>query len=274
MANLIKTLSILLIPTICMVIAGQALQAQDETTPIVYYVGRSVRAHPDGAVGSVAFHGSFQYAFVTKPANQPVVDIEKFQGGFNWVVADQANLMARFLTVKEDSVRYELGAGLRLYLGNPVATSRRANPDGAVGVPAVSVWGGIRYNELSIKEPKTVADFEIMMPLSRRLSLAAGLRVFEAIEEADVQQAYGSISFYQGRYNVDSAYTNPDGPVNNVVFHLSGGGSANGFFGDLTLLFPISNNLTWKLNIRGERVEYPYRRTAMLGAGFSIYPAN
>jgi len=270
----IKSAATALLVAACLLLWVDSAFAQDDTTHVVYYTGRSIRPHPDGAVGSVGFHGFFQYALVTKPANVPVVDVEKYQGAFNWVIADQANLMARFLTIKEDSVRYELGAGLRLYSGNPVATSRGANPDGPVGLPVLSLWGGMRYNELSIKEPKTVGDAEVTFPVSRRLSISAGYRYFEEIEEADVQQGYGTVSIYVARYVADSAYTNPDGPVNNVAIHLSGGGSPEGVFGDLTLMFPISNNLTWRLSVRGERVTEPYRRSAILGVGFSVYPSN
>lgn len=274
MNSSIRTAATALLTAVCLMLPGDNAFAQEDTARVVYYTGRSVRAHPDGAVGSVGFQGFFQYALVTKPVNQPVVDIEKYEGGFNWVIADHANLMARFLTIKEDSIRYELSGGARLYFANPLSTGRPANPDGPVGVPVVSLWGGLRYNELSVKEPKYLGDFEVIVPVSRRLSVAAGYRALEVIEEADVQTAYGKVSFYVARYHADSAYTNPDGPVNNVAIHLSGGGSTNGVFGDLTLLFPINNSLTWKLSIRGERVEFPYRRSAILGVGFSIYPSN
>ena len=250
------------------------VKAQNDTATVVYFTGTTVRRHPDGPVGSVSFNGFFQYASVTKPPMVPTDDIQRFQGGLNWVADDHVNLMTRFLATREDSTRYELNGGIKVYLGNPVTSDKPTNPDGAVGIPSFSLWGGIRYNDLSIEDPKFVGDFELIVPVSTRLSVLAGYRYFEEISEPDVQQAWGGINFFVDRYYADSAYANPDGPVGNVAIGLTGGGSSEGVFGDLTLSFPISNNVTWKLNIRGERVEFPYRRVAIVGAGVSLYPSN
>ncbi len=252
----------------------QSPMAQSDSSTVVYYVGKTVKPHPDGALGSVSFHAGLQYQFVTKPPNTPVVDIQKFSAALGWVAHERVTLMGRFLGTKEDSTRYELDFGLKFYTVRPDRKDKAHNPDGAVGGPVFSVSGGIRYPDLAIEDTKKVGDFGILMPVSRRISVLAGYRYFKEIEIADVQQGYGGINVYLSRYNADSAYTNPDGPVGNAAFHLTGGGSENGVFGDLTMFFPISNSLTWHLTLRGERVEFPYRRVVVIGAGFSLYPSN
>ncbi|UCG61208.1 MAG: hypothetical protein JSV52_12925 [Candidatus Zixiibacteriota bacterium] len=248
--------------------------AQDDTASVAYYVGKSVRRHPDGAVGSATFHGLFQYQLVTKPEGVPTVDIQKYHAELGWVADDYVTLMARFLTVDEDSLRYELNGGLRIYTRNPVTGSGRRNADGLVGAPVVTLGAGIRYNDFAIKETRMVGDISLLLPVSEQLSLLTGYRAYEAIEEVDVVTAYGGVNLYLLGYSADSSYTNPDGPVGYVAFHLTGGGSSNGIFGDLTLQLPINDNLTWKINIRGERVKFPYRRVAIAGAAFSFYPSN
>ncbi|MEW6412697.1 MAG: hypothetical protein AB1483_09525 [Candidatus Zixiibacteriota bacterium] len=259
--------------SLCLMTANPAM-AQIDSTTVHYYVGKAVRAHPDGAVGAASFHGSLQYQFVTKPPNVPVVDIQKFNASLGWVAHPSVNFMGSFRGISEDSSRYGLAFGLRLYTVNPERKDKAHNPDGPVGGPVLTASGGIRYSDLAVEDAKTVGDFTLLVPVSRRLSILAGMRLFEAIEQADVQQAYGGFNFYLSPYNADSAYTNPDGQVGNAAFHLSGGGSENGVFGDLTMFFPISNKLTWHITLRGERVELPYRRVVAIGGGFSLYPSN
>ncbi len=253
---------------------GEPSVAQEDTTRIAYYVGKAVRRHPDGAVGSATFHGLFQYQLVTKPDGVASVDIQKYHAELGWVADDYVTFTARFLTVDEDSLRYELNGGLKIYSRNPVTGSGKKNADGLVGAPVVTMAAGIRYSDFAVKDTRMVGDISLLLPISERFSLLTGYRYYEKIEETDVAQAYGGINFYLAGYNADSSYANPDGPTGQMAFHLSGGGSSNGIFGDLTLQMPIHDNITWKINIRGERVPNPYRRVAIAGAGFSFYPSN
>lgn len=257
-----------------LLLAAEMPLAQEDTTTVAYYVGKSVRRHPDGAVGSATFHGFAQYQQVTKPDGVPSSDIQKYQAELGWVAGDYVDFRSRFLIVNEDSTRYELSAGFKFYTRNPVTSRDKKNADGVVGAPVITIGGGFRYADVAVKNTKMIADFSVLLPVSERLSFLAGYRHYEEIEEQDVVQGYGGINLYLARYNVDSAYANPDGPSGLMAFHLSGGGSSNGVFGDLTFLFPINDNLTWKIAIRGERVGEPYRRVAILGAGFSFYPSN
>ncbi|UCE24481.1 MAG: hypothetical protein JSU74_00070 [Candidatus Zixiibacteriota bacterium] len=249
-------------------------KAQDDTTRVAYYTGRSIRYHPDGTVGSVSFHGLMQYGLVNAYPKEFEMDFQRYEGELAWVVDDYVNLTARFQTVDQDSLRYELSGGLKIYLTNPISTQRDKNADGPVGSPVISLAGGIRYPDLSISDTRAVGDAAILVPLSLQFTVLAGYRFFEEIEQFDVVQGYGGFNIYLSPYSSDSAYVNPDGPTGKLALKLLGGGSSKGVFGDLMLLFPISDKLTWRLNVRGERTESPYRRTAIAGAGFSYYPAN
>lgn len=271
-AKILRNSLIVVLATI--LLASQTPLAQDESGPIVYYTGKSTRRHPDGAVGSVSFHGSFQYALVTAYPKTLEVDAQRFDGEFQWVADDYVNLMGRFVTYNEDSLRYEMNAGLKVYFVNPLSQGRKMNADGVIGGPSFTLSAGMRYPNLSMDETKLVADFVFMVPASQRLSVFAGYRHYEEILDSDVMQGYGGLNFYVAPYFADSAYANPDGPIGKLAIQLTGGGSSKGAFVDLKLIFPISNNITWKLVVRGERVETPYRRSAILGAGLSFYPSN
>ncbi|UCD64551.1 MAG: hypothetical protein JSW34_03705 [Candidatus Zixiibacteriota bacterium] len=248
--------------------------AQEDTTEVVTFVGKSVERHPDGAVGTVSFHGLLQYGRVNKGAGVSGPHIQKYDFGLNWVVDHRVSLNASFMTIDEDTLRYESTVGLRLFSRHPSRADGVKNPDGPAFGPVLTLGVGIRHPSLAVETSRMLADLGLAVPLSRYLTVSAGYRYFEEIEEVDVAQVLGGVNIYLSRYSADSAYTNPDGPAGQLAVSLAGGGSKNGFFGDLTLLFPINNNLTWKLNIRGERIESPYRRTAFGGVGFSFYPAN
>lgn len=264
----------LILSALILLLVPEMPQAQEDTLRVAYYVGKAVRRHPDGAVGSATFHGMGQYQQVTKPDGVRSVDIQKYHAELGWVAGDYVNFMTSFLIVNEDSLRYELNGGVKIYSRNPVTSNRKKNADGVVGAPVISMGAGLRYADFAITDTKFVGDFSILLPASEKFSFLAGYRHYDELEEADVVQGYGGINFYLTGYNSDSAYANPDGPSGMMAFHLKGGASSNGVFGDLTLLLPINDNLTWKIAIRGERVPEPYRRVAILGAGFSFYPSN
>ena len=275
MTKTIKIASVKLLAFI-MIVPAIAVKsnAQEDSAQVAYYTGRSVRYHPDGTVGSVSFHGLMQYGLVNAYPKELEMDFQRYEGELGWVVDDYVNLTARFQTVDQDSLRYELSGGLKIYLTNPSSTERDKNADGPVGSPVISLAAGIRYPDLSISDTRSVGDAAILVPLSQRLTVLAGYRYFEEIEQFDVAQAYGGFNIYLSPYSSDSAYVNPDGPTGKLALKLLGGGSSKGVFGDLMLLFPISDKLTWRLNVRGERTDSPYRRSAIAGAGFSYYPAN
>jgi hypothetical protein len=264
----------LILPVLIFMLVAEMPRAQEDTLRVSYYVGKAVRRHPDGAVGTATFHGMGQYQLVTKPDGVPSTDIQKYRAELGWVAGDYVNFMTSFLIVNEDSLRYEFNGGVKIYTRNPVTSTRKKNADGVIGAPVITMGGGLRYSDFAITDTKFVGDISILLPASERFSALAGYRHYDELEEADVVQGYAGVNFYLAGYNSDSAYANPDGPSGMMAFHLTGGGSSNGMFGDLTLLLPINDNLTWKIAIRGERVPEPYRRVAILGAGFSFYPSN
>ena len=267
----LKTILLLILAAVAL--SAPSLDAQTDTNRVVYYVGKNIRGHPDGAIGAISFHGQLTYGAVNKGVTSGP-DIQKYDFGLLWVAGSRVTMGGRFLVVDEDSLRYELNGGLTVYTRDPTQPNRSKNPDGAIGGLAISLTGGMRYPDLAMETSKFVGDVAIALPVSRRISLTAGYRYYEDIELFDTQQGFGGLNLYLTNYSADAAYNNPDGPVGVLALSLTGGGSSEGFFGQLSLLFPISANLTWKLLIRGERTKDPYRRVPIGGAGVSFYPGN
>ncbi|NOY89077.1 MAG: hypothetical protein GXO93_06785 [FCB group bacterium] len=232
------------------------------------------RWHPDGSVGNLSFHTMLQYASVEKDKGVPVTDIQKYDFSLNWVVVPKITFLTNYSIIKEDSFRYDISAGLKYYLSNPLDKNHRRNPDGSIGGLSVSLLGGLRYTNSATKVSKFVGDFMVTLPVSYSMTFQGGYRYFEQIEATDVQQGYLSLFFYFSPYKPDSAFVNPDGPVGNLALKITGGGSSNGAFGQLIFIFPLNNNLSLKTSFRGEKMDSPYKQSLLGGLGFSYYFSN
>ncbi len=242
--------------------------------PRVYLLIDERRPHPDGFVGQVAFNSAFRYVSISGDPSRSVNDLQHYRLGLDLVADSRVTLLSSFKAVDQDTTYYELMGGLRVYTRDPANRTRSHNPDGPVGGPVLTAMAGTRFSSDSNGNSAVIADIRLMLPVSRRLTIGAGYRYYETLTATDVDEAFGSISYYTGPYLKDSAYANPDGPVGNLALRLSGGGSAEGAFGELSLIFPISGNLSLVATGRGERVEFPYQRSVVAGAGFRFYPSN
>ena len=245
---------------------------QDNQEVIIVNLGDRVY-HPDGILGKPSFNAQFTYASVTGDLKRPVGDIQRLTFGLDLVAASRLTLLSSVRVVVQDSTRYEVNGGIRLYVVNPLAERRTKNPDGPVGGVSLTVVAGARFSSSGNTTSKMVADGILTVPVSTWVTISGGYRYYEEIERFDVQKGFGSISVYPTGYSRDSAYVNPDGSVGNLAFKLSGGGSVNGIFGEIQLLMPFSGNMTVATIIRGERVPGPpYRRSAIAGFRLSYYP--
>lgn len=272
MLSFLKHKSLFVI-TLSIVILSLVMFSQASDNSLEYY-GQPNRWHPDGSVGNLSFHTMLQYASVDKDKGVPVTDIQKYDFSLNWVVVPKITFLTNYNIIKEDSFRYDISAGLKYYLNNPLSKNHRQNPDGSIGGLSVSLLGGLRYTSSATDVSKFVGDVIVTLPVSLTMSFQGGYRYFEQIEEADVQQGYLSLFFYFSPYKPDSAFVNPDGLVGNLALQVTGGGSSNGVFGQLMFIFPLNNNLSLKTSFRGERVDSPYKQSFFGGLGFSYYFSN
>jgi len=175
---------------------------------------------------------------------------------------------------KQDSTVYEISGGFKFYLKNPLSPLNTVNPDGPIGGTVISTLIGARYTDHSDDTTRLIVDFDLTVPLSKRLTLGAGYRYYEKIQPRDVKQVYGNINIYFADYIAGAFYENPDGPAGNPVVKLTGGGSEKGVFGESAILFPIKPTTTLKLVFRFERADDPSRRSLVAGAGFAYYLGN
>ncbi len=229
--------------------------------------------HPDGILGKPSFHAQISYASVTGTRKRPVGDIQRFTFGLDLVATSRLTLLSSIRATVQDSTKYEVAGGVRLYPVDPLTESRRKNPDGPIGGFSLTGLVGNRFVSNGGSSSKVVADGILAVPVSTHLTLSAGYRYYQEIELLDVQKGYGSVSIYPRNYSADSAYVNPDGPVGNLALRVSGGGSKNGIFGECQAILPFSGDMTFTMMIRGERVPGPpYRRSAIAGFFLSYYP--
>jgi len=112
----------------------------------------------------------------------------------------------------------------------------------------------------------------LILPFSARLTLSGSYRYLEKIEPFEVSQATLAATYYLSEYPSDSSYVNPDGPIGFPAIQISSGGSANGLFGELAIVFPIKQTLTLRSLLRMERTDDPYQRSLAAGVGLAFYP--
>ncbi len=229
------------------------------------------RNHPDGVVGQISLHGQAHYASVSKDPGFRALDAQTYRLGLHTVVSSRITLETEYEALKLDSVRHSLSGGFKYYLKNPLQKNTFCNPDGQIGGVVLNLAVGARFSDSPGSATRMVGDFNVTLPVSARLSLAAGYRYYEAIEVNDVVQGYGRLAIFFSDYPPDSAYVNPDGPVGYPVLSLSGGGSSNGFFGEIALKFPLDGKISLKSVFSAERVASPYQLSLSAGVGVSVY---
>lgn len=235
-------------------------------------VDRQWRHHPDGLVGQISLHGYACYASVSKKPTYSALDAQTYVLGLNLVASPQITLETRWEAFKQDSVRHTLWGGLKHYLKYPMKESLRCNPDGRIGGIVLGLMAGARFSDSPAGATNAMGDISITVPVSTRLSLAAGYRYYEKIEVNDVVQGFSRLTLYFSEYPPDSVYVSPDGPVGYLVMSLSGGGSAKGVFGQISFIFPLDRKMSLKAVFTAERIKSPYQLSLAVGVGVSIYP--
>lgn len=229
--------------------------------------------HPDGAVGVFNARMWGQYASVTGDINTPLYN-DKQQIGIDirLPVHRQASLITGYFLEPGDTVFHNISFGVRIYTGDPTMPRGRVNPDGPVGLPVVDLGIGGRIPDQDPDSLYWNTSLAVRFPTTTHFTIGAG---WHYLEQEDIRQAdefYGLLAYYPGIYQPGQEYHNPDGPVGQPAFLLMGGGSENGVFGHLDIVFPMQKNYTLGLYIRGERIPIPYTRSAILGGWVHFYP--
>lgn len=235
-------------------------------------VNRQGRQHPDGTVGQVSLHGYADYASVSTKPGHFAPDAQIYALGLDLVAGARIALQTEYELFKQDSVRHCLRGGIKFYLKDPLQEGAPRNPDGQIGGVVLSLGVGGRFSDSPSGATKRLVDISTALPVSMRLSLAAGYRYYEEIEINDAMQAYGGVTVYFSEYSADSAYVNPDGSIGHPILNLSGGGSPKGVFSRISIIFPIQREVSLTATLAVERIKSPYRLALTAGVGLSVYP--
>jgi hypothetical protein len=227
--------------------------------------------HPDGLIGRFSLHGRFSYASVSVDDDAVVNDVLRYSVGLGWVLHRRFSLHSDFEARRQDSTRFELSGGIRLYSKDPLAAPV-ANADGPVGGPVLRLSGGARYSGSSSGAVRAVGEAGVLVPVSTKLSLAAGWRFYEAIETSDITRVFGSVSLYFSRYFRGGRYLNPDGPPGYLATRILAGGSSRGYNGRLEFILPLEQTTSLKVLLGAERNELLNRKTLKAGIGVALYP--
>ena len=232
------------------------------------------RHHPDGLVGR--FNASLEaaYAYVTAGDKVSLVDRSCFGAGLRCPIIPQSTFELGYTLEHGDSLFHSYHLAAKTYLADPLRDASNLNPDGAVGAPIVSISFIGRIPDVAPSKHRFEAGVAVSLPLSRNFTIGAGWNYYQKETPFQADKFFGLVNFFPRNYFPGEEYSNPDGIEGYPSFYLRGGGSDNGFFGQLEVAIPIEPRLTMILIIRGERVPSLYTRTAMLGGRINFYPGN
>jgi hypothetical protein len=234
---------------------------------------------PDGAIGKPGLHISGYRTDITFDGTDPIArdgaEFSSGSAGILFPISRKISLFASYRAENRLNILHQarVGARLRIFQSDNAASSPgNINPDGPLGEPYFSISGGFRTYENESDTRFGVAALEIVYPWKRHLTVSVGGELNTDTSVTIVDKFFGSLHIYTTSYLVNEPYANPDGPVGFLNFRISGGGSGEGFFGQLDILFPLNDQVTIGGFVRGERVAFPYERNAALGVRFQVYP--
>ena len=234
----------------------------------------AVTPHPDGGVGVFNVRLWGQYASITGDINTPLYnDKQKIGFDVHLPVHRHISLKTGYFLEPGDTVIHDVSFGVRLYFGDPTAHAGNVNPDGPIGLPILDLGGGGRLPDQYPDSVRWRADIAIRLPLMSHITVGGRWHYLEKENIRQADEFYGSLAWYPGVYRPGDEYLNPDGPIGKPAFLLKGGGSENGVFGHLDILFPMDRSYTLGLYLRGERIPIPYTRTAILGGWVRYFPS-
>ncbi len=197
------------------------------------------------------------------------------QGRILLPVSEKVSFFGEYRAENRLNILHQARLGVRLRIFQPsglLKSAENINPDGPLGYPYFSISAGVRLYESETDARFGVVAFKVAYPWTHNVTIGAGAELNTDTSQTIVDQFFGSLSLYTARFLPDEPYANPDGPVGYLSFRISGGGSGDGVFGQLDVLFPLNDQMTIGGFVRGERVAFPYERNATLGARFQLYP--
>ncbi|MFH2035326.1 MAG: hypothetical protein ABIJ45_02900 [Candidatus Zixiibacteriota bacterium] len=230
--------------------------------------------HPDGFVGRINGFVGIRYSTAYTVPENLINDKLTPEGGIAIPLGKQLTLAGALSVSTGDTLFYNYSLGLKFYLGNPLRTDNRLNPDGAIGVPIIGLSGGGFVPDIEFNRNLFFADINILLPLSQKLSFGIGGKIYEDENIYQVDNFYGILNIFPRAYSIDRPYANPDGVPGTPSLSLIGGGSQYGIVGILDIKVPLTDMTTLIFLIKGERAADPYLRQATLGARIQFYAGN
>jgi hypothetical protein len=228
--------------------------------------------HPDGRLGRLSGWVSGSYLSPLGETRVPIVDQTRIGLGIRFPATRRFTLEAGYFLSSGDSVFHEYSVAVKAYMGDPLRSSTAVNPDGKIGAPIISV---LFHGVLPDRNPGDHHHRVCLrgwLPVSRNMTVAGGWRYYEIEDPFQVDEYFAAVRLFPRDYPAGEEYINPDGVEGIPSLSLTGGGSVNGFHGQLDIIMPLSPRVSIAFLIRGERVASPYLRTAELGGKISFYP--
>jgi len=234
----------------------------------------SVVFHPDGNLGRPGGQISARYTSVTAERGAAVSDITQIKAGLIFPFAKTVTLTGSYSLEHDDSLFHDFSILAKKYTADPTKAPINCNPDGKIGAPIISVGGSIRIADADPGQPIYQLSLSALMPVSANLTLGAGGKYYSESKPEHTDDFFGDINFYPSRYAGGREYENPDGVEGIPSFGLRGGGSKEGFFGQLAIIVPLQQTLSIGVVMRGEKLDFQTTTKATLGARINIYPGN
>lgn len=267
--KIIQSLALTLcLSTVFFVATNDECQAVE---PVYTYIDQ-IKYHPDGFVGKPNLLVAVSYGSVKKAPGEPVVDQQQYRFDISLIPFNYLTLIGDLTAFKEDTVRYKIAVGGRIYLSDPINSTRGKNPDGVIGRPVIEGTYGFYYSGINEDEKSGYFGFGSRIPIANYLTGFLGFYSYDSLPKFETNELYAGIRIFLKTYQLSQPYRNPDVAVNGVGVEIKGSQSDYGSSGEITCFVGVSRNSSITFSVAAQFLDPPYDRQLIGGIGIALYP--
>ncbi len=234
----------------------------------------SAREHPDGTIGSFSVYISGQYLSVSSTKGLVTHDQQRANLDLAFPVNTRIAITGGYGIEPDDTLFHHASLGLTVYTNPNDSGISAVNPDGPIGAPVISIGAASKIRDDNTSDTRYEFSAKLLVPSSPHLTVGAGINHYDKSDPLIIDEFFGTVAWFFKRYDPDLPYINPDGLPGYPVFRLTGGGNADGLFGQLDVVVPMSPRYSLTVWARGEKISDFGIKKVGVGAGINIYPGN
>ncbi len=230
--------------------------------------------HPDGIIGRPNGQIFGSYSSVSAERASDLVDRKTLGIDIGLPASKDLYFFCGYYGEYVGAFFHNIEIGGRFYPRNPLDSLKECNPDGTLFAPVISLSFLHTLKDENNRINRQRYNLDLLLPISPLLTPGVGISLYHRKPAYDAEEFSLSLNLYTSKYETGQNYSNPDGPEGAPAFSLKAGGSGDGYFGQVGLIFPIESSLTLLINLRREKVSSPRIVSNIAAFRLKFYPGN